>query len=307
MAAHPNMKRLLFLFFVIPPVWAQSPSAPAQPVWANLPDTTVIATVDDQPLTLGQFKAFTSFLDPASQAKLMVDPTELVRELAMMRKLASIALENKLDQQSPVREQLEYNRLVMLSQAAAGYLLGSATVEQNEILNYYNANRELFKQVKVKAIYIPFSATPGTTSGGKKALSEADAKAKAEKLVAAIKGGADFVKLVRENSEDETSKARDGDFATVTPADNIPDAMRAAVFQLKEGETSNPVRQANGFYILRAEQVTYEPLSQVRDQIFSKLKQEKGRQSLDAIHRDVNVQFPNSAFPGKPAAPPAGK
>ncbi len=297
------MKHLAVLSLLAVPCFAQT----APPAWSNLPDTTVIATIDDQTLTLGQFKAFTSFLDPSSQAKLMSDPGELVRELAMMRKLAGVAVENKLDQQSPVREQLEYNRLVMLSQAAAGFLLGNATVDQSEILNFYNLNRETFKQVKVKAIYIPFSLTPGASSGGKKMMSEADAKAKAEKLVASIRGGADFVKLVREYSEDETSKARNGDFATVTPGDNIPDSMRTAVFSLKEGEISDPVRQSNGFYILRADQVSYQPLSQVRDQIFAKLKQQKGVQALDQFHRDLNVQFPNPAFPGKSAAPAAGK
>jgi len=299
------MKRLIFLALcVTTPFWAQSGLATAP--WANLADSTVIATIDEQPVTLGQFKAFTTFLDASAQAKLLVDPGELVRELAMMRKLAAVAMENQLEEQSPVKEQLEYNRLVILSQAAAGYLLSNATVEQNEILNYYNANRETFKQVKVKAIYIPFGAGGGQT-GGRKVLSEAEAKAKADRLVTAIKGGADFVKLVHENSEDETSKARDGDFATVSPSDNIPDAMRAAVFQLKQGDTSEAVRQANGFYILRADQVTYQPLSQVRDQIFSKLKQQKGMQILDKMHRDVNVEFPNPAFPGKRAAANSGK
>ena len=148
--------------------------------------------------------------------------------------------------------------------------------------------------------------TPETKSG-RKTLSEAEAKAKAARLLAAIRGGADFVKLVHENSEDETSKARDGDFATVAPSDNIPDALRAAVFQIKQGETSEPVRQANGFYLLRAEQVTYQPLSQVRDQIFSRIKEEKGKATLDKMHRDLNIQFPNPAFPGQPPAPGAAK
>jgi peptidyl-prolyl cis-trans isomerase C len=177
-------------------------------------------------------------------------------------------------------------------------------VESPEILNFYNAHKDDFKQVKVKAIYIPFSLTPAA-KGGKKTLSEEEAKAKAVKLLEAIRGGADFVKLVHENSEDETSKARDGDFATVNTSDNIPDAMRAAVFRLKQGETSEPVRQANGFYLLRAEQVTYRALSQVRDQIFTKLKEDKGKALLDKMHRELNIEFPNPEFPGKSPAPAA--
>jgi peptidyl-prolyl cis-trans isomerase C len=302
------MKPFLFVIcFCACAVWAQQAApSPAPAPWTQLPDSEVIATIDGEPMTMGQFRTFTSFLDPRAQGMLMTNPEELVREMALMHKLSALALEQKLDRESPVREQLEYNRLVMLSQAGGQYLLSSPTVESTEILNFYNSHKEEFKQVKVKAIYIPFSLTPAA-KGGQKGLSEEEAKAKAVKLLAAIRGGADFVKLVHENSEDETSKNRDGDFATVTPADNIPDAMRAAVFQLKQGETSEPVRQANGFYLLRAEQVSYRALSQVRDQIFTKIKEEKGKALLDKMHRELSVEFPNPAFPGKSPAPAAAK
>ena len=73
------------------------------------------------------------------------------------------------------------------------------------------------------------------------------------------------MKLVKENSDDETSRAKDGDFATLRSSDNIPDAFRATVFALKKGEVSEPLKQPNGFYLLRAEEVTVRPLSEVRD------------------------------------------
>src|SRR5271169_4940737 len=109
------MKPFLFLLVLCAgAAWAQQ-SAPT-PAWAQLPDSEVIARIDGAPLTMAQFKAFTSFLDPQAQALMMKDPAELVRELALMRKLAALAVEQKLDQTSPAREQLEYNRLVILSQ-----------------------------------------------------------------------------------------------------------------------------------------------------------------------------------------------
>jgi peptidyl-prolyl cis-trans isomerase C len=302
------MKPLILLTLCAAAVCAQqaAPATAAAP-WTQLPDTAVIATLDGEPLTMGQFKTFTSFLQPQAQQLVVTNPEELVREIALMRKLLAFALEQKLDQTSPVREQLEYNRLVMLSQAGGSYLLASPTVESSEILNYYNAHKEDFKQVKVKAICISFSLTPAPR-GAPKVLSEEEAKAKAARLLAAIRGGADFVKLVRENSDDATSKARDGDFDTVTASDtNISQAMRAAAFQLKQGETSEPVRQPNGFYLLRAEALSFQPLSQVRDRIFSEIKQNKGKALLDKMHGELKIEFPNSAFPGKSPAPPAAK
>jgi hypothetical protein len=50
-------------------------------------------------------------------------------------------------------------------------------------------------------------------------------------------------------------------------SDNLTDAIRDAVFALKQGEVSSPVRQPNGFYIFKAEEVGYRPQSGVRDEI----------------------------------------
>src|SRR5205085_10916235 len=130
-------------------------------------------------------------------------------------------------------------------------------------------------EVKGKALYVAYSDDAGSAAKGKKPLSEAEAKAKAEKLLAQIKGGADFVKLVKENSDDETSREKNGDFATLHFGDNIPDSFRAAIFDLKKGEVSAPLRQPNGYYLLRAEEVTYRSLSDARDEIYNELKNQK--------------------------------
>jgi peptidyl-prolyl cis-trans isomerase C len=296
------MKPLILLSFFAAAACAQQ-AAPTAP-WMQLPDATVVAVIDGQPMTAGQLRTYASILPPQGQQMMTANPELVIRQMALMRRLSALAVERKLDQASPLREELEYGREAALSQAGLQYLVSSPTVEPTEILSFYNANKESFKQVKVKAIKIAFSMTPAP-KGSPKVLSEEEAKAKAAKLLAAIRGGADFVKLVRENSDDTHSKASDGDYATLTPSDNIPDAMRAAVFQLKLGETSEPVRQPDGFYLMRAEQVSYLPLSQARDQIFTRIKEDKGKALLDKMNREAKVEFPNPAFPPKPPAAPA--
>ena len=65
-----------------------------------------------------------------------------------------------------------------------------------------------------------------------------------------ILSGADFVKLVKENSEDASSKAKDGDMGTMSRADNLPESIRSVVFGLKAGEVSDPrVDDIDGMYI----------------------------------------------------------
>jgi peptidyl-prolyl cis-trans isomerase C len=191
---------------------------------------------------------------------------------------------------------------MILAQTELSNTLTNTTVDPAEVDRFYSANRDRFKRVKVKAIYIQFQSGDSAAKE-KKALTEEQAKAKAGRLLAELRKGADFSKLARESSDDEASRAKDGEFATVNPTDNIPDAMRAAVFELKEGEVSEPVRQPNGFYLFRADQVSYRPLNEVRDQIFTELKQRHYGDWMRGIDTATPVQYPSPAFLGKPAAP----
>ena len=267
------------------------PGAPA-PQMPDLPDQTIIAVFDDGvQFTMADFKRAFAALPPDNQPLALRDRKIFVQQWAFMRKLAQMAEKQKLDQQSPTKEQLEYYRMMILSQTKLSEAMNTMAVEPDEIVKFYDTNRERFKEVRVKALYVSFGR-------GENAPTEDQAKAKAARLLADIRGGADFVKLVKENSDDETSKAKDGDFATLRRNDNIPDAIRSAVFALKQGEVTEPVRQPNGFYLLRADEVRYRPLSQVRDEIFTELKQKHYSQWLDQTNKDTKVEFTSPAFLG---------
>jgi peptidyl-prolyl cis-trans isomerase C len=196
----------------------------------------------------------------------------------------------------------------VLSQAQINEQYNKFVVGGEELHKFYDENKNRYEQVKVKVIYVSFSPNPGQSADGKKRLSEAEAKEKAERLVKEIKGGADFLKLVKENSEDETSKAKDGDFGTLSRADNLPDAIRNTVFTLKAGEISDPVRQPNGYYIFRAEEISQKAYDDVQNQIYSELKNLRLKQWLDTTTKELNIQFVDTDFfagSGMPGAPPA--
>jgi peptidyl-prolyl cis-trans isomerase C len=296
----------LFVLICLGTAWAQTspPSMPA-PQLPNLPDEAVIAKFDDgTTFTMGDFKKYYQVLPPQNQQMALRDRKEFLHQWALFRKLAKEADEQKLSEQSPYKEALEYSRMQVLIQARINEALNSAVIPPADILKTYESHKEKYKQVRVKAIYITFSDTASAQSSKlKRPLTEDEAKAKAEKLLAEIRAGADFVKLVKEHSEDVTSKAKDGDFATLRPSDNIPDAFRGAVFALQQGEVSEPLRQASGFYLLRAEEVTYRPLSQVRDEIFEELKHEHYTQWFDQMSRDTKVEITNPAFLANGPAP----
>jgi peptidyl-prolyl cis-trans isomerase C len=282
-------------------IWAQSVpgTATPPPQLPDLPDDTVVAIFGDgTKFTMGNFKSIYAALPPANQQMALRNRELWLHQWELLRKLTKMAEEGKLDQESPYKETLAYGRMNVLASAQINAAINQVVVEPGDIVKYYDSNKPKYTQVKVKAIYIAFTDDGAASSAGKgkKPLTEAEAKAKATKLGAAIKAGADFVKLAKENSDDETSREKDGDFATLRSSDNIPDAFRAAVFAMKKGDVSEPLKQPNGFYLLRAEEVTVRPLSEVRDEIYNELKTTRSDEWLRGMDRDAKVQIVSPAF-----------
>jgi parvulin-like peptidyl-prolyl isomerase len=301
------MKALAFFAISLAAAQAQSP-APAPPNPAagaanvapaipNLPEDTVIATFDDGvDITFGEFRRIFYVMPAENQQMALRDRGRFLKEYGLFRKLTKMALEKKLDQKHPNDDALEYYRMFVLSQAMVNDMVNNIEVKPDEVTKYYEEHKSDYKQARVKAIYIAFSASP-TPVNGKNPLTEAQAKAKAEKLVAQIRGGADFVQMVKQNSEDE-SRSRDGDFATLRPSDNIPDAIKEAVFTLQKGEITEPIRQPNGFYIFRAEDAAPRPLDQVRDEIFNTVRQKAYAEWFERVNKENQIVYHSPEFLG---------
>jgi peptidyl-prolyl cis-trans isomerase C len=299
------------LFFLTAAVWAQSaapqaaPQAPAQ----ELPADTVVATFGDgQKLTAGELNAFLAVMPPNMQQAALRDRKAFVQQIVLMRHLSEMAEKAKMDQQSPTKDALAFNRMYILMNAQLHEKLDGIMVQPTDAQSFYNDNKDRFAQVRVKALYVRFGASAsGDGAKETKHLTEAEAEAKIGKLRAAILAGADFVKLVKENSEDPTSAAKDGDFGTIHSTDNLPEAIRAAIFALKTGEVSEPVKQPNGFYLFRAEAISPQPYAEVQEEIVKQLKQAHFKLWMDELNRSLNLQIRNEKFFAEGGGAPATK
>jgi peptidyl-prolyl cis-trans isomerase C len=303
------MKFFCLAIFSTALVWAQAPAQPAKPTAPALPTTpamapdTVLATVEGRPLTYGEFEKYLRVLPPAMQQNAMRNRRQFVEQFFLMQRLAAMAEKDKLDERSPYQESITFNRMNILTQAEITQIYNQLPIPSEELQKFYDANKSRYQQVKLKVIYIPFTSNAAAGADGKKHYTEPEAKAKAEDLVKQIKGGADFVKLVQEYSEDTTSKAKDGDFGTISRSDNLPDEIRSVVFALKPGGVSDPVRQPNGFYVFRAEAFVEKPLADVQEQISNELKSIHLKQWMDQTTKSLNIKFENDQFFAKPAEP----
>jgi peptidyl-prolyl cis-trans isomerase D len=124
-------------------------------------------------------------------------------------------------------------------------LEAAVTPTDADLQRMYSQNQEAFRTPeRVKARHILLKTT------GKPASEEPAIKAKAEGLLKQIKGGADFAKLAKENSEDG-SAANGGDLGDwITHGQMVPEFDKA-VFSLKPGETSDLVKTQYGYHIVQ--------------------------------------------------------
>lgn len=286
------MKVLALSALCLAGLYAQTaPQEPTKPL-PDLPDSTPVASFEDgYVMNMGELRGL---LIAVGNPQASANVPAFLDQWALFRKMAKMALDEKLDKTSPVLQELEYYRNFVLFQAEVNKK-SNPIVENSEEEKYYNEHKAQYGQVKAYAIYVAFSnsATGGTDGEGKKILSEAAAKAKIEKLLAEIRKGADFQKLARENSDDERSRARDGYFDDLKETDPMPEAIRGPLFQLKPGETTDVIRQPNGFYIFKAEAVTYKPFSEVRDQVDTAYKHEQFDRWMKKMQADTKATILN--------------
>lgn len=304
------MKRNLYLFVVAaacpllmfaqaqPPVPGASSTQIAMPQTPELAPGTVILTVNGKAVTAAELNEMLGGLPPQARQGMAQNPQMAMNQLFLIRQLSDEAAAKKLDHQSPHKEALDALRRQYLANVAIQEQNNSVVVTPAEQEAFYQKSKDKYETAALSVIYIAFSNNPAPSQDpkAKKPLNETEAKAKAEKLSAELKGGADFAKLAKENSDDKDSAAKGGVYATIRRGDNFPAAIKDAVFKLDVNGVSEPVRQANGFYILKRTEKGAQPYAEVRDQIFQQLKQEKFQAWFQNLQKSMQVKIEKPEF-----------
>ena len=253
-----------------------------------VPPDTVVAVVNGRKMTADEIRKMVAALPATVQKAFTSDPQQFMKEHAWYQLQAATALKDRLHEQSPWKETLEFQRMMTLVQAEWNDAHSKVLVTPEQQKAFYDKNQSKYLEVQAKLIYIPFS------SGG----SEEEAKAKAQKVVQEARGGVDFVKLVKEYSKDSASSAQNGDIGMPirSTTKQIPEPMRNAVLALKPGQVSGPLRHQNGYYVFRAESAGVLPYEKVKDEIYVELKDVGFNQWKEKTKAESSVQFTNEAF-----------
>jgi PPIC-type PPIASE domain len=279
------MKRNCLILLLVPVcLLAQTPN----PVVSDLPPDTIVAVINGKKISVEELRKMAAALPGPVQQAFVTDPKQFLKEHAWYQVQAAAAVKDGLHEKSPWKEALEFQRMMTLVQAEWNEAHSKVMVLPEQQKQFYDKNQNKYKEVQAKLIYIPFTANGG----------EDEAKSMAEKVVKEARGGADFVKLVKEYSKDSASAAQNGDMGMAIRATSkqVPEPMKNAVLALQKGQISDPIRHQNGYYVFRAESSGVLPFEKVKDEIYVELKDVGFNEWKEKTKAESSVQFTNEAF-----------
>jgi peptidyl-prolyl cis-trans isomerase C len=167
-----------------------------------------------------------------------------------------------------------------------------------EIRAFYDANKERFEHPEqVRASHILVKVNEGDTEEQR-----AQKKAKAEKILADLKKGADFAEQAKQNSDDTGNKDKGGDLGYFERGQMVPE-FETAAFALKIGQLSGVVKSPFGYHIIKvtdrkkAEPV---PFDQVKQNISMYLADQKKNEALaayfDSLRAASKIEYMDSSL-----------
>lgn len=287
------MKPLILLMLSVLTAFPQAPSGPAA--------DPVVVTINGKEYTKSQIEGLVRSIGGTVPAQFASDRRGFVETLGLTMRLEEEARKMGIDKQDPYAAQLAYNTMIFLAQSALNEKNKQLRIMPDQQKAHYEKNQKNYASAKVRVLYLAFATSAMPAAGALR--SEAEAQALAANIHAELKNGADFVAMVRKYSDDLDSKAKDGEFAPIKPGDtSLPGEIRDMIFSLKPGQTTEPVRQANGYYLFRLESLDVAPYEEVRDQIYMELQKEALDRWMETVRKSVSIDYKDETFfpaPGK--------
>jgi peptidyl-prolyl cis-trans isomerase C len=300
---------------VVTAVLAQEkPAAPATAAPPPAPATTTAAPADPVIITAGTVSIRKSDFEtavkslPAEYQSYALGPgkKQFAEDYLRMKLLAAEGIKSGVDKTPDVVKQLDLLRENLVAQEELKRLDSSITVSDADLKKAYEGNKKEYEQVKARHILIAFKGSPAAQKG-KKELTDAEAKAKAEALrTEIVSGKAKFEDVAKKESDDSESGKNGGELGTFGRGQMVPEFDQAA-FSAKIGDVTPVVKTQFGYHIIRVDEHVSTPFEQVKAALEKTLRQKKLRDTLDAMKDSVKPTYDETYFapPAKAEAPVA--
>jgi peptidyl-prolyl cis-trans isomerase C len=257
-------------------------AADASAAGGSLSADTVVATVGQTPITLGELIAARRGLPAEFQQlpdEVLMDA--LVEQLANQVLLAQAAREAGLDRNPNVQLSLRNQERAVLASAFMGQAVDERVTDAaiEAAYNERYAGAEPVKEAHAAHILVEEEAT-------------------AKEIGNKLDKGADFAALAAEYGTDGTA-TRGGDLGWFVHEQMVPE-FADAVFAMEPGTVSDPVQTPFGWHIIKLIETRdrpVPPLDAVREEIAAELAETAQTQVLGEVREGIDVQRDSDGAP----------
>ncbi len=256
-------------------------------------DSTVIARVGPYTLTRADF-AKELAQNPQLRALLSLKPEmqkALVERWVAINLLGLGGKEAGLEKDPQIRAEIEeQTRMILARHYFERKVLSGLKVTEAEMQRYYLRHKKDYTlPERIQAQHILIRVPEGADK-----KTEAAALAKAREIRQKLLAGADFATMAKKYSQDPGTRDKGGDLGLFSRGQMIPE-FEKAVFKLKVGEISPPIRTRFGYHIVRVSAripAQVQPYKKVKEQVRKDLLEEKKNQRLMALLRELRKKYP---------------
>ncbi len=236
--------------------------------------TTVLATVNDQPITKQAVDTVKDEFAKRSRQPMNIPDERWTEELVNRELLYQEAKKQGLYNNPDIRTKLALSARSIMSDAYVQEKMKGIQVSDADVQAEYDTYAEKMKSPEFKARHI---------------LVKEETTAK--EVIASLNKGADFSELAKKKSTGP-SGPKGGELGWFVPQQMVP-AFSEAVAKLKDGEhTPEPVKTRFGYHvIIRDGSREKQPpsLDKMKDSITSMLKQKKLQAHIDELRKTSKV------------------
>ncbi|AFS78783.1 peptidyl-prolyl cis-trans isomerase, PpiC-type [Gottschalkia acidurici 9a] len=218
-------------------------------------ENKVLATVNGIEITEQDVQAFLATLGQQAAMQIQSQPdgiSRVVNELVNQNLMYLDAVDKELEQDEVFKEELEKTKKNLLIQYSVNKFLIDISATEDEIVKYYNENKEKFKKSEtLRASHILVKE-----------------EKQANDILEEINNGLSFEDAAEKYSECP-SKDRGGDLGEFSRGSMVPEFEEAA-FKAEVGETTKPIQTQFGYHIIKVIDRNEESISlleEVKEQV----------------------------------------
>ncbi|MFC7052141.1 peptidylprolyl isomerase [Hansschlegelia quercus] len=274
------------------PAMAQTPPpadtpAAAAPKAAPLDPSTVLATIDGQPVTAGDVAVATEDLEQSMASMTEDQRKDYALNYLIDLKLAARSAEKaKLGDSDEFRKRLDYLKDRALMEELLQKEAKAAVTDERMRKLYEDTAKNMKPEEEVHARHILVKT-------------EDEAKKVEERLAK----GEDFAKVANDVSIDPGSAKRGGDLGFFGRGQMVP-AFEEVAFKLEPNKVSDPVKTQFGYHVIKIDEKRTRPVppfEQVRPQIENYVVRTAQQDLVLKLRNDAKIERTDA---GKPSAPP---